>query len=59
MLTALVYRVKSPFLRDLNNSLQQLLRYLKRAAGANMDPGHLTRACTNNQNLTGPQLPGF
>ncbi|MNI71071.1 hypothetical protein D3C73_1269280 [compost metagenome] len=59
MLAALVYRMKSPFLRDLHNSLQQLLCHLKRAAGANTDPGHLTCTCPNNQNLTGPQLPGF
>ncbi|MNW71078.1 hypothetical protein D3C74_507090 [compost metagenome] len=51
--------MKSPFLRDLHNSLQQLLCHLKRAAGANTDPGHLTCTCPNNHNLTGPQLPGF
>ncbi|MNI62949.1 hypothetical protein D3C73_1182880 [compost metagenome] len=58
MLAALVYRMKSLLRSNLDNPLQELLSHLKRAAGANTDPGHFTCACAHDKNLAGPQLPG-
>ncbi|MNN99200.1 hypothetical protein D3C81_2187850 [compost metagenome] len=48
--------MKPQLLRNLNYSLQQLLRHFKRTTGANPNTRHFACTGSDNKNLTGSQL---